>query len=253
MHVQPPTNLNNDADRVPNTRPRLLISAGPTHEPLDAVRYIGNRSSGRMGIAIAEAAAQRGWNVEMLLGPTPRRPDNAAINVHRYTSCADLEAGLDTHFPRCDVLIMAAAVSDYRPGQGSTDVFKKRRRQSDTLTITLEKTPDLVAHCAQTKQPAQLIVAFALEPRANMLAAAAAKLARKGTDLIVANPLETMDADTVDATLLASERSRLEPTRVADPGMTKPAFAQWLLQHIEHDLRSHAGGDAQKLEHARGE
>ena len=95
---------------------RMLITAGPTHEPIDAVRYIANRTSGRMGVALAEAARDAGWAVTLLLGPVAVAPP-AGVQTVSFESTADLARRLDEHFPDCDVLIMAAAVADYRPRQ----------------------------------------------------------------------------------------------------------------------------------------
>src|SRR5688572_30671907 len=141
----PPTLLATDSDR-PVTRRRLLITAGPTQEPIDAVRFIGNRSSGRLGVALADHAAAHGWQTTLLLGPTatapPFAPSDSRVRVVRFRTTAELGALLDEHFPSCDVLIMAAAVADYRPimkeGQGEG----KLRRTDQKLVIELEPTPD---------------------------------------------------------------------------------------------------------------
>lgn len=209
--------------------PRLLLTAGPTHEPLDAVRFIGNRSSGRLGVALADEAAGRGWPVTLLLGPTAREPGHAGVRTVRYRSCADLEARLAEHFHHCDVLIMAAAVSDYRPVCGQADPFGKRRRSEERITIELEKTPDLLAGCGARRRADQLLVGFALEPREQLLESARAKLTRKKVDMIVANPLETMDATTIDAQLVGAAGQVLDRTP-AD--MSKIAFAPWLLDRV---------------------
>lgn len=217
--------------------PTLLITAGPTQEPIDAVRYLGNRSSGRLGIALAGAARARGWRTILLLGPTPRRCEDTQVEVHRFRTTAELGALLDAHWPEADALIMAAAVADFRPALPETGVVPgsidpaehKIRRRDGALTIHLEPTPDLLAKCAETRRPGQVIVGFALEPRDRMLESARTKLERKGADMIVANPLETMDAETIEATLVrrggAEERT---------PGaMEKSAFAEWLLERVE--------------------
>src|SRR5262245_55498974 len=92
---------------------RLLITAGPTHEPIDAVRFLGNRSSGRLGVALADEAAGRGWTVTLLLGPVSRTPSDSRVRVVRFRTCTDLEGLLAEAAAGCDVLIMAAAVADY--------------------------------------------------------------------------------------------------------------------------------------------
>ena len=223
---------------------RLLITAGPTHEPIDRVRYLGNRSSGRLGIALADHAAQAGWHTTLLLGPTPRTPTHSSVVVHRFHTTADLERLLLTHFPACDSLVMAAAVADYRPAAHPTEAQPlpsdgKLRRSDQHLTLRLEPTPDLLAACAARKRPDQVVVGFALEPRARLLASAADKLTRKRLDMIVANPLETMDSDTVEATLLTAAIPPAAPHADHTPGpIAKSAFAPWLLSRIAAMLAS---------------
>lgn len=215
---------------APSAPRRLLVTAGATHEPIDAVRYLANRSSGRTGIAIADEAASRGWAVTLLLGPTPREPSHSQVVVHRFRTTADLASLLEAHFIECDALVMAAAVADYRPSRVSGD--DKLKRRGEGLTLELESTPDLLARCAADRLGDQLLVGFALEPRDGLEAAARAKLVRKGVDLIVANPLETMGAPTIEATVLG--RAGLAPGRWATPGaMPKTEFACWLMDLIE--------------------
>jgi len=204
----------------------LLITAGPTWEPIDAVRYLGNRSSGRMGLAILEAARREGWRVTALLGPGVPDPANSEqVTVHRFESCADLEALLAEHFPACDLLIMAAAVADYRPAGPREG--KLPREDAGDLTLHLTPTPDLVAQCAKRKRDDQRIIAFALEDPAALEQRAAAKMRRKGVDAIVANPLQTMSAGDVDGTLMWTDGSSHRP------GVTSKArFAHWLIEQL---------------------
>ncbi len=215
---------------------RLLITAGPTHEPIDRVRYLGNRSSGRLGIALADHAAACGCRTTLLLGPTPRTPSDSSVLVERFQTTADLQRLLTRHFPPCDCLIMAAAVADYRPAplgpeQAATD--GKLRRSKTGLTLHLEATPDLLSACAAGKRPDQIVVGFALEPRSRLIASATEKLVRKRLDLIVANPLETMDSDTIEATVLWADGT----TRFTPGAITKDEFAPWLLAQIESAVR----------------
>lgn len=203
--------------------PRILITAGPTHEPIDAVRHIANRSSGRMGIAIARAAAAHGGAVTLLLGPVSSAPPEApGIDVRRFRTAADLEALLASTWPAHDVLVMAAAVADFRPRAALPG---KLVRGADGLVLELEPVPDLLA--ALPRRPGQRIVAFALEPADRLAAAARAKLERKGADVIVANPLETMDAADVDATVIDRAGRARRPGR-----MPKEAFAAWLVDKV---------------------
>lgn len=204
---------------------RLLITAGPTHEPIDSVRFIGNRSSGAMGIAIAEAVAGLGHPCTLLLGPTSLTSLHSSVTVKRFRTTADLERLLVHEFPHCDVLVMAAAVADYRPPlprRGRTAGKIPRSRKG--LILRLEPTPDLVAGVAARRKRDQTVVGFALEPQAAMRRRAARKLARKGLDLIVANPLETMESPHIRAVVIGAEGPVLTQSRPT----TKRAFAKRL-------------------------
>ncbi len=204
---------------------RVLITAGPTYEPIDAVRFIGNRSSGRMGVAIASAARRCGLDVTLLLGPTSVAPPEGVMTL-RHQSTADLERLLEWRFLQCDVLIMAAAVADYRPVQQLDGA--KRPRTAAIWSLELTPTPDLVANLAKTRRMGQLIVAFALEPRAALAERAREKLQRKDVDAIVANPLETIDATDVEAVLY----TRDEMFTPSEGPISKDDFADWLVRWI---------------------
>jgi phosphopantothenoylcysteine decarboxylase/phosphopantothenate--cysteine ligase len=222
---------------------RVLITAGPTHEPIDAVRYLGNRSSGQLGIALAEAAAVRGMTTTLLLGPTALPPPHRShLTVHRFQTTAELQTLLRKHWPQHDVLIMAAAVADYRPSllgslslreragvrvdESNSDV--KIKRGSQTLTLELEPTPDLLAEAAATARPEQRMIGFALEPADRLLNSAREKLRNKELHAIVANPLETMESPTITAVLLLADGRELAPPS----NMPKPDFAIWLLDQL---------------------
>lgn len=213
-----------------------MITAGPTQEPIDAVRFIGNRSSGRLGIALADHAASLGWNVRLLLGPTGLSTSDSRVEVVRFRTTADLERALSDHVPWCDVLVMAAAVADYRPKVTPEALLGKQRRSAAGLTIELEATPDLLAACAKGRVPGQTFVGFALEPREQLMESARSKLQRKSLDMIVANPLETMDGPTIEATVLtkggAEHRTR--------GSILKEQFAPWLMGIIAEYRHAHA-------------
>ena len=215
-----------------DTTPRLLITAGPTYEPIDAVRFIGNRSSGRLGSALADHANRAGWKVTLLLGPNAILPKDEGVEVIRFQSCRDLELLLDGHLPHCDTLVMAAAVADYRPVPEETNLEGKRKRKAGEMSIRLEGTPDLLAGCASKSREDQLLVGFALEPRDRLVESALGKLSRKNIDLIVANPLDTMDADSIEALLIGNADRGID-VRIETPGViSKPDFADWLIQQI---------------------
>ncbi len=215
---------------------RLLITAGPTHEPIDAVRFIGNRSSGRLGVALADRAAARGIDTTILLGPTPLAPIDTTVRVIRFRTTADLQQALTERVPDADTLIMAAAVADYRPlGSTAADLggspTGKLRREKRNITLELEPTPDLLAGVSERVRASggrQRLIGFALEPRDGLLDVAKRKLERKGCDAIVANPLETMDAETIEAWLVW-KNGHIDETRGP---ITKIAFADWLLDRV---------------------
>lgn len=219
----------------------MLITAGPTHEPIDAVRFIGNRSSGRLGSALASEAAARGWAVTLLMGPggVLPPPDRSSLDsriaVVRFRTAADLQGLLREHAAGADVLVMAAAVADFRPKDGGKFGGKFRRKDAE-LVLTLEPTPDLLAEVAGSRRPEQLMVGFALEPREEMMDSAREKLERKKVDLVVANPLETMDSEMIEAVVIG--RDGFE--RRTEGEVSKAAFAPWLLDLIE--VRIGAGG-----------
>jgi phosphopantothenoylcysteine decarboxylase/phosphopantothenate--cysteine ligase len=222
----------------------MLITAGPTHEPLDAVRYVANRSSGRMGIALAEAARDAGWSVTLLLGPIAAEPP-ADMQTASFETAADLAKLLDEHFPACDVLIMAAAVADYRPSQTSA---AKLPRQDRPLVLELEPTPDLVAACAARKRPDQRIIGFALEEPAVLERRALDKLRRKGLDAIVANPLDTMGSADVAATIYAATEEPAEASAhsASTINAPKPDFARRLITWIDAHWPGGEKGDREK-------
>ncbi len=202
---------------------RVLITAGPTHEPIDRVRYIANRSSGAMGLALAAAARDAGCDVTLLLGPVAGDPPTG-ITTLPYSSSKDLTSQLDHCFSGCDVLIMAAAVADYRP---KTYADGKLPRTTNAMTLELEPVPDLVARCAAGKRPDQRIIGFALEEPQVLRKRATEKLKRKGLDAIVANPLATMGAADIDATLICANGDTLTPGP-----LPKADFAKWLVGWI---------------------
>lgn len=214
------------------TTRRLLITAGPTYEPIDAVRFIGNRSSGRLGSALADHAAGQGWSVTLLLGPNAVTPRNPDVELIRFQSCADLERALSEQLPLHHTLIMAAAVADYRPAPDEINLEGKRRREGGELSIKLESTPDLLKGCAAMAREDQLLVGFALEPRERLVDSALAKLERKNIDLIVANALETMDSDSIEALLIGNPARGMD-LRDQTPGViSKADFAAWLINTL---------------------
>ncbi|MCA9284550.1 MAG: phosphopantothenoylcysteine decarboxylase [Phycisphaerales bacterium] len=222
---------------LPNP-PRLLVTAGPTQEPIDAVRFISNRSSGRMGAAIAVEGARRGWPTTLLLGPVSSGPpDCSGIRLRRFRTTADLELALQEEWPVHDVLIMAAAVADHRPRH--PELGGKLRREGGPLSLELEPTPDLLRGMAPTTRPGQVVVGFALEPADRLLRSAREKLLRKGLHAVVANPLETMDSDDIHAVLVSADGTVERPPSGPQP-TSKTAFAAWLLDRLPTLARQEA-------------
>jgi phosphopantothenoylcysteine decarboxylase/phosphopantothenate--cysteine ligase len=160
---------------------RVLVSAGPTYEDIDPVRFIGNRSSGRMGFAVARAAVEQGARVQLVAGPV-HLPTPAGVERTDVRSARDMRAAVLRQIPQSDIFISAAAVGDYRPGEVAAHKLKKRGAD---LTLTLNENPDILAEIAALpKRP--LLVGFAAETE-NVEAYARAKLTRKKLDLIAAN------------------------------------------------------------------
>ena len=169
---------------------RVLITAGPTHEPIDPVRYLSNASSGKMGYALAEEAARRGAEVHLVSGPTALNTDHPNINVVRVQTAQEMLETTRSVFPTADLAIFAAAVADYTPQQPAAQKIKK---SSDTLALTLTKTVDIAQTLGAQKQAGQRTVGFALETE-HELEHAAAKLQKKHFDMIVLNSLNDAGA-----------------------------------------------------------
>ena len=164
---------------------KILISAGPTREFIDPVRFISNPSSGKMGIAVAEAALRNGHEVTLVLGPVflPLPDDAHCINV---VSGLEMEDAVVSNFPNCDVLIMTAAVGDYRPVKKYSE---KLHKTSDKITIEFEKNPDILKEIKKIKTN-QIVVGFAAETE-NMVESGSRKLKEKNLDFIIANKVGT--------------------------------------------------------------
>lgn len=165
----------------------VLVSAGPTQEPIDPVRFLSNRSSGKMGYAIAAAARARGAEVILVSGPSSLNSDPGITTV-RVNTAAEMADALCRHFPACTVLIMAAAVADFRPKESAMQKVKKQGKAE--LVLELEATPDILAMLS-ARRTSQIMVGFAAETE-RILSHATDKLKAKGLDLIVANDVTQM-------------------------------------------------------------
>jgi phosphopantothenoylcysteine decarboxylase/phosphopantothenate--cysteine ligase len=166
---------------------RFVVTAGPTREPIDPVRYLSNRSSGKMGYAIAEAALQAGHDVVLISGPVNLDPPRTAKFIPILTS-DEMDEAVHRHLPDCDVLVMCAAVADYKPANVSAHKIKKR---NETLSLELVPTRDILA--SLPKQNRQfVVVGFAAETN-DLEKNAQKKLKEKNCDVIVANDVSTPD------------------------------------------------------------
>lgn len=179
----------NILEKLPLKGKTVLITAGPTYEAIDPVRFIGNHSSGKMGFEIAKASANLGAEVLLVTGPTHQSVSHSLINVVPVTSAEDMYQEVHKYFKDSDVAILSAAVADFKPKTVSTQKIKKK---SDTLTLDLERTKDILASLGAIKQQ-QFLVGFALETN-NELENAKQKLKKKNLNLIVLNSLQDKGA-----------------------------------------------------------
>jgi phosphopantothenoylcysteine decarboxylase/phosphopantothenate--cysteine ligase len=168
---------------------RVLVTAGGTREPIDSVRFIGNRSSGRMGLALAEEAARRGAEVTLLAANVTIPPPDGVETVNVETT-GELESAVRERFPAADVLIMAAAPADFRPEQAADS---KLSREEGARSLELQPTEDIVAGVAAAKRPNQSVIGFAAEHGHGAVERGRAKLARKGLDAVVVNDISRTD------------------------------------------------------------
>jgi phosphopantothenoylcysteine decarboxylase / phosphopantothenate---cysteine ligase len=207
---------------------KVLVTAGGTREPIDAVRFVGNRSSGRMGFALAEEAARRGADVTVIAANValPRHPGVRYLDVE---TAAELGAACDTEFERCDLLLMAAAIADYRPAERREDKIKKTEAGAE-LELRLERTDDVLSGLAARRRPGQLIVGFAAETGDCALGYGREKLARKNLDAVVVNDVSTpgigFDSGDNEVTILTTEHE----THV--PRTTKAEIAAAILDAV---------------------
>ncbi|MFE3192782.1 bifunctional phosphopantothenoylcysteine decarboxylase/phosphopantothenate--cysteine ligase CoaBC [Nocardia sp. NPDC059240] len=196
---------------------RVVVTAGGTREPLDPVRFLGNRSSGKQGYAVARLAAQRGAQVTLIAGNTIGLDAPAAVEVVHVTTAEQLKVAVDKHALGADAVIMAAAVADFRPINVAAAKIKKGAGEPDS--IALAKTPDILAGLVQARRdghlPGTAIVGFAAETgdeHADVLTHARAKLARKGCDLLVVNAVgegKAFEVDTNDGWLLGADGTEI--------------------------------------------
>lgn len=209
---------------------QVLVSAGGTREPVDAVRFLGNRSSGRMGVAVAAEARRRGANVT-LLAANLAVPPPEGVEVVETPTAADLEREAVARAVDADVIVMAAAVADYRP---TAALAAKRPKDAERWTLELEPTPDVLAALGASRRPGQVIVGFAAETGDGGVDRARAKLERKGADVFVVNDVAQrgigFDAPDNAVTLVSAEGDE------AVPKAPKSEIAIAILDEVERRL-----------------
>jgi len=212
----------------------VLVTAGPTEEPLDAVRYISNRSSGRMGYALAEASRRRGARVLLVSGPTHTDPP-AAHTFERVRTAGEMAEAVFRHTDAATVVLMAAAVADFRPAAAHTGKIKK---QHGAPAVKLEPTVDILAEISRLRREGQIIVGFAAETE-DLVENAAAKLRAKRLDLLVANDVTQngagFDVDTNIVTLLFPDGRKMALEK-----MSKLDVANRVLDHVV-EIRTKSG------------
>ncbi|MBD5360591.1 MAG: bifunctional phosphopantothenoylcysteine decarboxylase/phosphopantothenate--cysteine ligase CoaBC [Bacteroides sp.] len=189
---------------------RALVTAGPTYEKIDPVRFIGNYSSGKMGYALAEELAERGAEVTLVSGPVTVSTTHPRVNVIKVESAREMLAEAEKAFPESDITVLTAAVADYAPAEVADRKIK--REESEIPTIGLVKNPDIAATLGARKRPGQMIIGFALETD-NEEAHALDKIRRKNLDAICLNSLRTPGAgfavDTNLVTILTADGQKL--------------------------------------------
>lgn len=210
---------------------RFLVTAGPTHEHLDPVRYIANASSGRMGYAIAREARRRGHVVTLVSGPTSLRPPKG-VSLRRVVSAMEMRRAVARYLPRCHCLVMAAAVSDYRP---ATPSRRKIPKGGKRWSVPLVRNPDIVAE-ARRKPGRRIVVGFSLETEKGETRARR-KMREKGLDLIVMDDPSAIGSDTISCRILSPNGDR----EVLD-GIPKAAAARRIVRAAERIWEEGKGG-----------
>ena len=212
-------------ENLPFKGKKILITAGPTYEAIDPVRFIGNFSSGKMGIALANEAVRQGAEVHLILGPSTEKNIHSQIHLHRVVSAQQMYEAAVTEFPTCDIAILAAAVADYTPETVAPEKIKKK---GGNLSLTLVPTVDILASLGKIKTT-QTLIGFALETE-NEVANAQTKLEKKNLDAIVLNSLRDAGAgfgtDTNKVTFITKE------TQISFPLKSKEEVAKDILTQI---------------------
>ena len=189
---------------------RFLVTAGPTREWIDPIRYMSNASSGRMGYEVARQALKRNHTVVLISGPTNLRPPRGVQTIHVETAL-QMRSAVLRHLPQADALVMTAAVADFRPAKKSSRKIKRK----PSLTLKLLPNPDILADAAKIKRQHQIFVGFALEDSINATENALRKLKTKHLDLVVLNTNQTIGAERSTFVLITKDKmmEQLECTK----------------------------------------
>jgi phosphopantothenoylcysteine decarboxylase/phosphopantothenate--cysteine ligase len=214
---------------------RVLVTAGGTREPIDSVRFIGNRSSGRMGFALADEAARRGAEVTVIAANVAL-PRNPVVTYEEVATAAQLKAACEARFGDCDVLLMAAAVADYRPAEAADTKLKKEA--AEQLDLRLQRTDDALAALSAARRPGQTLLGFAAEHGEDAVGLGREKLERKGLDLVVVNDISRADIgfDTAENEVTIVSAGAERPV----PRASKAEVASAILDAVE---QQRAGGE----------
>jgi len=204
---------------------RFLVTAGPTREWIDPIRYISNASSGRMGYEVARQALKRNHTVTLISGPTNLRPPRGVQTIPVETAL-QMHSAVLRHLPEADALVMTAAVADFRPARKSNRKIKRK----SPLNLKLLPNPDILADAAKIKRPHQIFVGFALEDSINATENALRKLKTKRLDLVVLNTKQTIGAERSTFILITKDK------KMQQLECTKRTLAAKIVRFVEEAL-----------------
>ncbi|WP_410880377.1 bifunctional phosphopantothenoylcysteine decarboxylase/phosphopantothenate--cysteine ligase CoaBC [Myroides sp. DW712] len=216
---------------LPLQNKKILITAGPTYEPIDPVRFIGNHSSGKMGYDIAKEAVKRGATVLLVSGPTNQKIEDSRVHVIPVISAQDMYEVCHQYFDEVDVVVAAAAVADYRPKDVATQKIKKK---ADEFSITMDKNPDILASLGAIKKQ-QYLIGFALETE-NEVEHAKEKIVKKNLDLIVLNSLNDTGAGfgkPTNKVTFIDRAFHIEPMELKSKEAVAQDIVNKIMQHYE--------------------
>lgn len=209
-----------------------MLTAGPTYEPIDPVRFIGNRSSGKMGYAVAEKFAEAGAEVVLVSGPVNLKAKHTNIEVVSVETAAEMYDACHEHFHTCDVAILAAAVADYTPANPAD---KKIKKKTEEFVLELVKTKDILKSLGKAKSNHQILIGFALETN-NELEHAKGKLEKKNLDFIVLNSLQDKGAgfkhNTNKITIL-DKYNKITKFELKDKSLVAQDILEYLLEFVQ--------------------